>query len=429
MLLNAVELGVMNTMLCAKLKKRRRFWRWAIVCTLLQLTYVFLVPLESLNYIVIHLPIILIASLYVGLCYELTLIQTLFICIAGYTVKHISSLLNSIITVFFPNTFAHFVGGSGGITALGYVLIIGIDAIVFTAAYFLIARRLGEAELQKNARLPIIILGALVLVMNQLWSVGLAIYGVNNTDSFNDLMGFVWNIICCFLTLAIEFNIFSISQKDRQLEITRGMIAEKERQYKLSKANIDAVNHKCHDLKYQLLALKNGNGGDRQIDEALELVDSLDSVVRTGNDTLDIIFTEKNQYCRKHRINFVCMIDGEKLNFMDPADQYVMFGNIIDNAINAVRRIPDYDLRSIYVNIRAEKALLLVQTENPFVGELDFRDGLPRTTTGDEFNHGYGMRSIRLIAEKYRGSVNTRAEDGIFYLNAVIPIVEQGEKA
>jgi sensor histidine kinase regulating citrate/malate metabolism len=70
----------------------------------------------------------------------------------------------------------------------------------------------------------------------------------------------------------------------------------------------------------------------------------------------------------------------------------------------------------------------LIQTENAFKGSLQFKDGLPKTTTGDEFNHGYGVSSIKMIAEKYGGSLNTRAEDNVFYLNILIPMEGKEER-
>lgn len=428
MLLNVLELGAISTIFCMKAPKRRG-WVWkASLCFAAMALYVFCFPMERLSYFAVHLPIVVTAFAYILLCYDISLREAVFLGLAAYNVQHISSLINSIVTFFFPEVFNHFAIENSVIGWEAYVLIVGVDVLTFFAAYFFIVRRLSPDALRKNATVPVIVLSAVVIVMNQLWAVGVTVYGSEDVSSIYSLMQFVWNLIACILALTVQFNIFSISKKDSEIEITKGMIAEKERQYKLSKSNIDAINRKCHDLKYQLSALKNGAASDKQIDEALEVVESFDSEIHTGNDALDIIFTEKNQYCKKHDINFVCMIDGEKLNFMDVTDQYVMFGNIIDNAINAVRQIKDHASRTIYVNIRAEKKLLLIQTENPFVGELEFRDGLPRTTTGDEFNHGFGVQSIRLIAEKYKGSVNTRAEDGIFYLNAVIPIGEKGEK-
>ena len=421
MFLFALELAVIDTMFCARLPKRKGFAGKALGCALLAAAYIILVPQESVPYFLFHLPIVTVSFIYILLCYEVNLREGVFLWIAGYTIQHISSLLNSIVTYFFPRLFEH-IALDGGISFTAYLLILGIDALVFLAAYFLIIRHLGALELRKNATVPVILLGAAVIVFNQLGTVSLSLFGASSTDSPYALMEDIWNLIACVLSLTIEFHIFSISRKDTELEVARKLMADKERQYKMTKSSVDAINRKCHDLKYQLAAIDRGGDVSAHVTEALELVDSFDSAVRTGNDTLDVIFTEKNFYCKKHDIVFVCMIDGEKLNFMDVTDQYVLLGNIIDNAINAVRQIPEHAKRSIYVKIFAEKKLLFIQTENPFLGSLEFSDGLPRTTTGDDFNHGFGMSSIRIVAEKYGGSVNTRAQDGVFYLNVVLPL-------
>ena len=427
MLINTLELGTITTLFCLRLKRRPGFLFRALGCAAAALLYVFLVPLERMPYFAVHVPIVLLAFLYIGLCYYVHLREAVFLGIAAYTVQHISSLLNSIVTFFFPELFFHFVTEGVVVNLPAYALIIGIDVLTFIAAYYLIIRRLDAEVLRKIATVPVIALGASVIVMNQIWVVGIIANSDEYASSVYALMDYIWNLIACLLTLTIEFNLFSLSRKDSELEITKKLIAEKERQYRMTKSSVDAINRKCHDLKYQLAAIRQGGGDSKHVEEAMELVESFDSAIHTGNDTLDIIFTEKNFYCKKHEIAFVCMIEGEKLNFMDLADQYVMFGNIIDNAINAVRQLADHSKRSIYVNIHAEKQLLFIQTENPFVGTLEFSDGLPRTSTGDEFNHGFGMTSIRMIAEKYSGSVNTRAEDGIFYLSVVIPIDRKEE--
>ena len=189
----------------------------------------------------------------------------------------------------------------------------------------------------------------------------------------------------------------------------------------MSKETMDAINRKCHNLKYELAAVTAGQGQEH-IDEAMALVDSFDADIHTGNETLDVIFNEKNFYCRQAQITFVCMIDGKKLSFMEATDQYVLFGNMIDNAVNAVRKLEDPERRTIYINIHTEKQFLLVRMENPFEGKLQFRNGMPLTTSGDVENHGFGMTSIRLIAEKYGGSVSTRSENNVFYLNILFPL-------
>ena len=178
--------------------------------------------------------------------------QTVFLGTIGYTLKHISSLINSIITVFFPRVFGHFSETKEEYFILGYALIIGIDIIVFSIAYYITAKKAIRAELQKNATIPMSILGAIVLIMNQFWSLGIVIAGADYTVSYNSLIEYIWNLMFCFLVLAIQFNILQISEKDRELEISQRLIADKEQQYKMSKSNMEAIQKKCHDLKYEI---------------------------------------------------------------------------------------------------------------------------------------------------------------------------------
>lgn len=114
------------------------------------------------------------------------------------------------------------------------------------------------------------------------------------------------------------------------------------------------------------------------------------------------------------------MADGAKLDFMTEGDLYCLFGNIIDNALEAVnghRRARAQGCE--FCLIKSKNDMLVVQTENYFAGELVFKDGLPQTTKGDKNYHGFGMRSIRMIVNKYGGALSAKAEDGVFYLNII----------
>lgn len=66
--------------------------------------------------------------------------------------------------------------------------------------------------------------------------------------------------------------------------------------------------------------------------------------------------------------------------------------------------------------------MVVIHLENYYQGELNFTDGLPRTTKGDENYHGFGVKSIQMVVEKYKGNVSLLASDGIFNLNITIPL-------
>ena len=67
--------------------------------------------------------------------------------------------------------------------------------------------------------------------------------------------------------------------------------------------------------------------------------------------------------------------------------------------------------------VKSKGDLILIQSENFYSGELAFENGLPITTKIDKNYHGFGMQSIKMIVEKYKGTMTSSAKDGIFHLN------------
>lgn len=422
MLLFTIELIVLETIFCLPIRRRRRFAGKAAVCCLLMIVYIFFFPIAKLG-ILIQIPLVLLSFLYIWLCYEVSIPQALFIGTAGYTIGQIASMVNSLVTLLMPGRFEHF-GADVAVNREAVALIIACYAIAVVITAFLLKRNMLGASLLKNATVPIVLLAMVMLAVNQILGLSFSLYGAAQADRLVSALEYIWNLICCVFCLCIQFGLFQISRREEELAIARQLISEKERQYHISKSTIDTINRKCHNLKYVLSSLSANAESRENINEALAVVNSFDAIVRTENEALNVILSEKSQYCQQQEINLVCMVDSGKIGFMEATDQYVLFGNLIDNAIHAVEKLEIPSQRVIYLKIHAQKKLLMISTENPFIGTLAFRDGLPVTTSGDEDNHGFGMMSIRMICEKYGGALNTRAEDGVFYLNILIPIPE-----
>lgn len=418
MLLNVAELGVSALLLCWHLPRRPHYALRAAACLTAAVLYVLLAPLQFMDY-AIHLPLAFLTFLFVGLCYRVNLVTTLYLGEAAYTIRCIASSVNTMVSMVNPARLDHFGTEMTG-TLAGYLTIILSDAAAILVLYLVFIRRVRDVDLEHSARVPVIVLGCVVLVMNHFWVFGVQLSGDQYASSTSRMVDNAWSIVCCALVLCIQFGLFDAGRKDRELEITRTLIRQKEAQYKTSKSMIGAINKKCHQLKVQLsdLAAARGLGPDaRQIDEAMALVNSFDAAVHTGSEVLDVVFTEKNFYCLQAHITFVCMIDGARLAFMGPADQYVLFGNILDGAINAVRTLPDAARRTIYVNVHAEGRLLLIQWEHP----------CPAAASGRPAAPDFVARSVQLIAEKYGGSVNVRRDEDAVYQNIVLPL-KGGEK-
>lgn len=153
-----------------------------------------------------------------------------------------------------------------------------------------------------------------------------------------------------------------------------------------------------------------------------------DTSINTGNRALDTVLIEKGMYCKNHGIQWTCMADGSGLNFMKVEDLYAILGNALDNAIAAVLELQDERKRIINVRIIKQESLIMIQVQNYYDKELKFTDGIPETTRKNKSEHGYGMKSIRYMAEKYNGTMTVNVRDSIFTLQILLPMREEMQR-
>lgn len=240
-------------------------------------------------------------------------------------------------------------------------------------------------------------------------------------------------IHAAYAVFSCEAVLFGQLQQQKQIKSESELVAQRQMwalhksQYEMSRESIEIINRKCHDLKHQVAALKHIHDPERR-EEVLDSLQSAvmiyDAALETGNEILDTVMTEKSLICTKYEIALSCIADGKQLAFLDPVDLYTLVGNALDNAIEATLSLPLAE-RLIRLRIQEKSGLVFLQVENPYRGMLELRDGLPLTSKVDKYNHGYGLKSIRDIVEKYHGFLNLETEGGLFVLRLSFPLCEQ----
>lgn len=183
----------------------------------------------------------------------------------------------------------------------------------------------------------------------------------------------------------------------------------------------ERVRRIYHDMKNHLLILENQPGTDetrRTASRLREQIADYENYVHTGNEFLDIIIREKSEKAREKHIDFNAVIHFENGEFMEPLDISTIFGNAIDNAIEASEKLPE-DRRLITVKAAKVRDMLMITAENNMEP-----DSLPDegTSKSDRFLHGFGIPNIRKAAEKYDGQCSISAKDGVFRLKVMIPV-------
>ena len=187
--------------------------------------------------------------------------------------------------------------------------------------------------------------------------------------------------------------------------VTSQLLDKAEEQYKQNKENVDLINIKCHDLKHQIRGLGNkANISQDTVKELENMISIYDSTIKTNNDALDLILTEKSLFCQKNKIDLKCYADCSKLGFINESDLYSLFGNMIDNAIEAVTKIENKDKRTISLIVRNALSCTSIFISNYFEGKIRLdRNGMPITSKQNKNYHGYGLKSIKMIVDKYNG--------------------------
>lgn len=98
-------------------------------------------------------------------------------------------------------------------------------------------------------------------------------------------------------------------------------------------------------------------------------------------------------------------------------------GNALDNALERVIQEPE-DQRIISLLVKRTGDMVLIHLENQCSRIPEFQDDLPVTDKVDKTAHGFGVRSIRYLVEKYQGEVLMRAADDRFCLDILMPYRE-----
>jgi len=333
-------------------------------------------------------------------------------CSLGYAMQFLASNLGSLFNPL----------GSNLKSPWSYIYTFSILIITRVFVYFIIyhfeIKKHPKWDESNRTSISKILLFLLVVLM----CIGLSRLSIDDVER-SLLAKIVEPIIFMMISVLVILMQFSIADNEsitNELATTKAILHQEREQYALSKENIEIINEKCHDLKHQISLLRE-NSSENKIAEVEKAVMIYDSTIKTGNDVLDILLTEKKLYCDSRNIKFTLVANGKLLSFMDDMDLYSLLGNAISNAIESVSQLTDNNKKHISLKIHQVGSLVSIHVENYYSGDVRFENGLPQTSK-NTYYHGFGMKSMERIVNSYQGTMNITAENGLFKLDILLPI-------
>lgn len=132
--------------------------------------------------------------------------------------------------------------------------------------------------------------------------------------------------------------------------------------------------------------------------------------IDTDNAVVDAVINHHIAVCQQEQIEMKCMIDADSWTVAD-TDMSVLLSNLLDNAIAGCRSVPNPRIELV---IGTKKTFTYLVVRNSIVSSVLEKNPKLWTDKEDQTMHGFGVLSIRRIAEKYGGSVEFREEKSTF---------------
>lgn len=434
-ILFVVELMVAEFLLTFRLKHKSLYALRFAGLVAISLLAAFLIPsIENAWYnFFVYLALFAVTVLGLKLIYNEPWINVIFCGIAAYTMQHLAYQFTNLL-------FTLILWGESPLLGMYHATSIDVSQLSIETLFWLVIYAIGYftaygtmwllcgQRITKNQDLKIknkslvALLGS-CLVLNILLNV-IAIFSDETQTVINSIIRHVSCVFNCLLLLQWQFELVHSKHLETELEVTKKLLSKSQEQYKVSRDNIELINLKCHDMKHQIRKI----GSDKKLDDETiqdleKSISVYDSFVKTENEALDVILTEMSFKCLRHNVILKCIANGKCLGFMKSSDIYSLFGNALDNAIEAVIKLQDKSQRVIGLKVYSVGGLITITVKNFYQGDVHInQDGLPDTTKSDKENHGYGMKSINFIVEKYFGSLSIKAKDNVFSLNILFPV-------
>lgn len=196
-----------------------------------------------------------------------------------------------------------------------------------------------------------------------------------------------------------------------------------EKQFELIQQNIEKTKRIRHDTKNHYISIKylyneeELEEGNKYIDSLMEELNSDYFNIRTGNIIVDSILNYKLSEINQNDIELKKEILIPKKLKIENVDLTIILGNLIDNAIEALKK--EEKKRKLFIKIKYADSNLMLEMKNTCsVNDVCLKN--IKTTKRDKENHGLGIKNVKEVVKKYDGNLDLQLNDGEFIANALV---------
>lgn len=236
--------------------------------------------------------------------------------------------------------------------------------------------------------------------------------------------------MCIVLANVVTYYFFTVINKEYETKLKIQLLEQQNENAKKNIENADAFIKQMkavrHDIKNLLIAIS-GYLDKERIDDAKEYINSLtenylpniQEYINTGNGAFDAIVNSKIALCNQKNIFMLVSVMEKSLMDMNAVDIGVLFGNLLDNAIEAADKTKS---RRITVEVQIDGEYLSIIVKNSIEKSVLENNSNLETSKKNKTSHGIGIRSVKSIVKKYDGMVQFYEEQNEFCCHILLDL-------
>lgn len=298
-----------------------------------------------------------------------------------------------------------------------YIIIILIRLLIMAIIYRFLKNFQYEIQSKDAAILSISFLLVLCISFATTYSyLNLGMYDTFILDLSTSVFG-----VFFIVQFLYSRNVSYLREQEQRDKLQIAQLQQQYAYYQDKLKDEERIRSIYHDMKNHLLVFEGSQGTEATRQMAKEIrsqIADYENYIHTGNNFLDILIKDKAEKAREKRIDFSASIDFGEIDFIEPLDVSTLFGNGIDNAIEASEKLSE-EQRVILVKAGKVQNFVSILVENNCSDEAH-TDG--HTTKEDKLLHGFGISNMQKAAEKYNGTCTTAQANGKFTLKILLPI-------
>lgn len=236
-------------------------------------------------------------------------------------------------------------------------------------------------------------------------------------------------VSCIWLMCLIMYFVVQQMSKDNQTKLEYELMKEKEKYSKESMEIIKRSNEELrefkHDLKNYLLPLQEAMETMPQSEmvkvweKINQKIEDVQTLIQTGNSYVDSMINTKITLARSEKVDVKCTILS-KMEGIDDLEFCTVFGNLMDNAIEAERKVTGK--KEIIIFVEEKMGYLRLEIQNKIEKSVLNENSSLNTTKKDTSSHGIGHKSVKRTMQKVGGALKYYETGDLFCAEAVFPI-------